>query len=82
MPIVIADRQTATLLKAATDPQEVRTADGEVLGQFIPAPKPKMSFPELGLTDEELERRLNDPNAKWYTAAEVEARLRELRRRP
>jgi hypothetical protein len=81
MPIIIQDRQTATLLKAANDSEEVRTADGELLGRFIPAPKPKMSFPELGLTDEELERREKDPNAKWYTAAEVEARLAALRRR-
>lgn len=81
MPIIIADRQTATLLQSATRPEEVRTADGGLLGRFIPAPRPGMSFPELGLTDEELERRLNDPNAKWHTAAEVEARLRELRRR-
>jgi hypothetical protein len=38
-----------------------------------------MSCPEVGLTDEELDERLNDPNAKWYTADEVIARLRKLR---
>jgi hypothetical protein len=81
MPIIIADRQTATLLQAAHGPEEVRTADGHVLGQFIPAAKPKMTFPELGITDEELERREKDPNAKWYSADEVMARLAELRRK-
>jgi hypothetical protein len=81
MPIIIADRQTATLLQAANGPEEVRTADGGLLGKFIPAPRPGLSFPELGLTDEELERRENDPNAKWHTAEEVMARLAELRRK-
>jgi hypothetical protein len=81
MPIIIDDRKTASALTAAVGPEEVRTPDGELLGQFIPAAKPKMTFPELGLTDEELERRENDPNAKWHTAEEVMARLRELRRR-
>lgn len=38
-----------------------------------------MSRPEVGLTAEELDERLNDPNARWYTADEVMARLRELR---
>jgi hypothetical protein len=82
MPIIIADRETASLLRAAHGPEEVRTADGGLLGRFIPAPRPGMTFPELGLTDEELERRENDPNAKWYTAEEVMARLAELRRKP
>jgi hypothetical protein len=80
MPIIIADSETASQLRAANGPEEVRTVDGGLLGRFIPAPRPGMTFPELGLTDEELERRENDPNAKWFTAAEVEAQLRELRR--
>lgn len=41
-----------------------------------------MMFPELGITDEEMNRRLNDPNAKWYTGEEVMARLRSLRDAP
>jgi len=81
MPIIIEDRQIATLLQSATGPEEVRSSDGGLLGRFIPAPRPGMTFPEIGLTDEELERRAKDPNAKWHTAAEVEASLRELRRK-
>jgi hypothetical protein len=81
MSIIIADQQTAALLQTANGPAEVRTADGGLLGKFIPAPRPGLSFPEIGLTDEELERRVNDPNATWHTAEEVMARLRELRRR-
>lgn len=37
-----------------------------------------MIFPEPGITDEEMDRRLNDPDG-WVTAEEVNARLRELR---
>jgi hypothetical protein len=79
MPIIIEDRQTTTMLQAATGPEEVRSSDGGLLGRFIPAPRPGVTFPEIGLSDEELERRVNDPNAKWHTAAEVEAKLRVFR---
>jgi hypothetical protein len=41
-------------------------------------PIPGMRFPELGLTDEELRRRAEDPTG-WVTAAEVEARLDQLK---
>jgi hypothetical protein len=81
MPIIIEDRQTTTKLQAATGPEEVRSSDGGLLGRFIPAPRPGMTFPEIGLTDEELERRVNDPQTKWHSAAEVEAKLRDLRRK-
>ena len=69
------------MLQAANGPEEVRTSDGGLLGRFIPAPRSGMTFPEIGLTDDELERRAKDPNTKWHTAAEVEAKLRELRRK-
>jgi hypothetical protein len=39
-----------------------------------------MSYPEFGFTDAELERRANDPDVRWYTADEVMARLRQLRK--
>jgi hypothetical protein len=41
-------------------------------------PVPGMRFPEIGLTDEELKRRAQDPTG-WVTAAEVEARLEQLK---
>jgi hypothetical protein len=78
MPIQIRDEPTATVLAGATGLQEVRGPDGRLLGQFIPAPRPGLSYPEVGLTDAELMRRLNDPNARWYTPEEVMARLREI----
>jgi hypothetical protein len=79
--ILISDQPTVTALTTATGPQDVRGPDGRLLGQFIPAPRAGMTYPELGLTDAELEQRLNDPNAKWHTPEEVMARLREIDRR-
>ena len=80
MSILIRDEPTVAVLANVTEPEDVRAPDGRLLGQFIPAPKPKMSFPEFGVTDEELERELNDPNTKWVTPEEVMARLREIDR--
>lgn len=80
MSILIRDEPTATLLAATTEPQEVRGPDGRLLGEFIPAPTPGMSCPELGMTDEELDRPLHDPNARWVTPEDVMVRLREISR--
>jgi propanediol dehydratase small subunit len=54
---------------------EVRGPDGRVLGTFTPAVRP----PEPNISEEELRRREEDTTSKTYTAAEVEAKLRELR---
>ncbi|HET6573902.1 MAG TPA: hypothetical protein VFG68_09890 [Fimbriiglobus sp.] len=78
MPITIRDETTAATLAATDTPQELLGPDGQVLGRFLPA-IPGMRFPEFGVTDEEMDRRLNDPNAKWVTGDEVMARLRSLR---
>ena len=82
MSIHVHDEALTAALAAATGPEEVRASDGRLLGRFIPEPAPKMSFPELGITDEELfreyERLINDPTVKWHTPEEVMARLREI----
>lgn len=80
MSILLHDDETGRALVAATEPQDVRTADGRLLGQFIPAPEsaPGMSCPEFGLTDAELLAVVSDPNTKWYTPEQVMARLREI----
>jgi hypothetical protein len=80
MSITILDESTATALATASTPQEVRGPNGVLLGQFIPASLPKVSFPEFGVTDDELERQLSDPNSRWHTPEEVMARLREIDR--
>jgi hypothetical protein len=80
MSITIADEPTVTALESASGPQEVRAANGKLLGQFIPASIPATSFPEFEVTVEELERQLNDPNSRWHTPEEVMARLREIDR--
>jgi hypothetical protein len=77
----IQDPKAVAALESAKAPVDVQTADGRFLGRFIPAdPAKKMSFPEFGMTDEEIAREDNDPNTRWYTADEVMARLRQLRR--
>ena len=78
MSILIADEQLAAKLDRADGPLEICARDGRRLGFFTPA-KPATRQLEPRISDEEAERRLNDPNAKWYTAAEVEAKIRELR---
>ena len=78
MSIVIRDEDTAASFSSVSSPEEVRTSDGRLLGRFIPNHSPVMSFPEVGLTDAELERRLNDPKAQRHTPEQVMTRIREL----
>lgn len=84
MSITIRDEATAADLSAATEPQEVRASDDRLLGHFTPAAAAKMSFPEFGVTDEELEaevqRLLTNPTIKWHTPEEVMAILRGIDR--
>jgi hypothetical protein len=80
MPITILDESTATALATASTPQEVVGPNGALLGQFIPASLPRISFPEFGVPDDELKRQLTDPNEKWVTPEDVMARLREIDR--
>jgi hypothetical protein len=81
MSFVIQDQRAVDTFATATQPIELTAPDGRVLGQFVPVePSKKMSFPEFGMTDEEIFRIDNDPNMKWYTAEEVMERLRQLRK--
>jgi hypothetical protein len=81
MVVKIQDQNAIAAMESAKSPLDVQTADGRHLGRFIPAdPTGRMNFPEFGMTDEELERRENDPNVRWYTADEVMDRLRSLRK--
>lgn len=80
MSVTIHDAAAVAALASTTGIDvEIRGPDGQLLGLFTPAPRPGMSFPELGITDEEMDRRRTDPNAKWVTGEEVMARLRSLR---
>jgi hypothetical protein len=81
MVVKIQDQSAIAAMKAAKSPVELLASDGSYLGRFIPGDESnRMSFPEFGFTDAELERRANDPGVKWYTADEVMARLRQLRK--
>ena len=77
MSTIITDAALAARLSASATPQELLGPDGRMLGRYIPAIS-NMTFPETGLTDEELHRRLADPNG-WVTAEQVKAKLDELR---
>lgn len=82
MSVTIHDPASVAALASTTGVEvEVRGPDGQLLGRFTPAPRPGMMFPEFGVTDEEMDRRLNDTDG-WVSAEEVNARLRELRRKP
>jgi hypothetical protein len=59
----------------ADEPVEIRAPDSRVLGTFTP----KTRLPEPDISEEELRRLEEDGTAKWYTAAEVEAKLRAVR---
>jgi hypothetical protein len=80
LSITIRDDLAVKQLGDAIGPQEIYTPDGRLIGQFIPSRRPGLSFPELGITDAEFERKLDDPNAVWYTPEQVMARLREIDR--
>jgi len=57
--------------------EELFRSDGKVIGKFIPeqAPPPNIS-------EEELRHREVDRTSKTYSAAEVEAKIREWRWMP
>lgn len=78
MSILIADEQLAAKLDRADGPVEICARDGRRLGFFSPA-KPAQHRLDPRISMEEAERRLNDPDATWFTAEQVEARIRELR---
>lgn len=62
MFVQIHDKNAVAALTEATAPVELRAPDGRLLGQFVPVePTKKMSFPEFGMTDEEIFRMDNDP---------------------
>ena len=76
MSMTISDPAFAASLAGVSTPQELRSPDGRLLGRYVPA-TPNMSFPEVGLTDDELLRRLAEPDG-WATAKEVSERLQSL----
>jgi hypothetical protein len=80
MSIQIRDEGTAAALATSASPQDILGPAGQLLGRFIPTSNLKVSFPELEITDEELDQLRNDPDAKWCTPDDVTARLREIDR--
>lgn len=70
---ITVDSALANQLGSATGPIELRTPDGHLLGLFMPQAK----APEPNISDEEALRRISDPNTTFYTADEVNAKMRE-----
>lgn len=80
MSIPVHDEALAAVLGSAMGVQHMVGPDGKVLGRFIPEPRPGVSVPESGLTDEELRERLAAPPEAWVTPEQVMARLAEIDR--
>lgn len=74
----VADDKLATALGHATGPLTVLGADGTVLGYASPA-RPTLGFVKVPFSEEEILRRMSDPGVKWIPAADVEAKVRELK---
>jgi len=74
MSITISDSRLAAELSAAAEGVVVRGPDGKIIGKFTPE-----QAPPILISEEELRRRADPNTGKWFTAAEVEAKLRELR---
>ena len=74
MIVTIQDPATAAVLPRQSARSEVYGPDGRLLGRFT-CPSAGNDVPRIG-ADEEMNRRLNDPTAKWVTGDEVMARLR------
>ncbi|MBP3958588.1 hypothetical protein J8F10_25345 [Gemmata sp. G18] len=76
MSITIADALLVTELARASAPVEFRASDGRILGTFTPA---SMHGAEPHISEEELRQCEDVTTGTWYTAAEVGAKLRDLR---
>ncbi len=74
MSITIVDDRLAAEFAMLADTVQVRGPNGKIIGTFTPSQAPPML-----ISEEELKRR-SDPNSgTWFSAAEVEAKLKELR---
>jgi hypothetical protein len=75
MKVVVVTSELAYQLCKRQEPVEIRDEAGNLLGRFQPE---IYEIPDdLGLTEEELERRMA-PDAKTHTTAEVLAYLKGL----
>lgn len=80
MRVKIQDLAAAAELADMVGRVEVIGPDDALLGTFTPALRPGRMFPEFGVSNEEMDRRLNDPKSVWVSGDEVMARLRQLRK--
>lgn len=72
MTRITVDPELLSKLLNLTQPLELCDASGKILAQLVPAPTGRPWVPDF--TEEELREAENSD--KWYTTAEVLARLR------
>ncbi|VTU00539.1 unnamed protein product [Gemmataceae bacterium] len=76
MSIQIADEKLVAAFAQSKQPVEIRDPSGRILGTLTPRPvEPEISEEELRIIEGDR------THGKWHTAAEVEAKLKELRQR-
>lgn len=76
MPRITLDAAVIAQLANLLSPVEICDPDGKVIGIY----RPKIDLAKYGpqISDEEIQRRLNEPGPR-YTTEEVIERLRKLR---
>ena len=74
----LVDPVLAKTLNQASEPLAIWSPEGIVIGYFTPA-KQSYRHIQIPLSEEELRRREADHTSKTYTAAEVRAKLEELK---
>ena len=77
MTRLILDATLPEKLSGLVYPVELCDASGRLLGRYFPALDPSEYNLDPGISEEEIERRLN-ANEKTYTTAEVLAYLEKL----
>jgi hypothetical protein len=80
MSVLIADELLQSKLDGADSryPLQICTPEGKLLGVFIAAKDADKQIAPA-ISEEELHRRESDLSGNWYSAAEVEQKLREWR---
>lgn len=74
----VADERLTTALSGATGPFPVCNTDGRVIGYVSPT-RPTADHLQPLIGEDEIRQRFTDPDAVWVSAADVEARMRELK---
>ena len=75
----LVDPVLSKTLNQASEPLAIWSSEGIVIGYFTPA-KPSYRHVQIPLSEEELQRRERDNTGPWIPAADVVAKLQELKK--